>query len=362
MPDPYERPRQNQNQYQVQHQRQYQNGTPHQPQPQRQHNGQAPLNDRNMNQPRHTAGNVVYAANRPSYSYNRSYQGANGGRRHRRPTPFLIIMIIFVIILLIVIFTSKSFRRFLDSIAPEETETEAASTDIPETESETEPVTETEPPEPDTMPPPEDDQFLICIDPGHGFGDSGSTSDYLNGLYERDINLAVSLKIFDLLDEAGYNVILSHNGEEFPISPDDDGDELYYIDERVSYANQQKVDLFVSIHCDTFPDDENVYGTRVYYCSEYAHSEDAEKLTELIKTSVNETFPKAKETRVYAKDISSAFYVTAYTNAPSALIELGFISNPDDAAKMLDEGWRDEIAFAISNAISVYINQNVSAE
>ncbi len=297
------------------------------------------------------------------YSYNKARGGYSSlstprGRRHRRPTPFVIIIIIFVIALLAVILTSKSFKRFIDSVLPEETETADTVEDTePPTDTEP-PITETEPIESDTMPPPEDDEFLICIDPGHGFGDIGSSHDNLGDITERDINLSVAKKVYDYLFDAGYNVIMSHDGEEFPISPDDDGDELYYIDERVSYANYKKVDLFVSIHCDTFPSDDSVSGTRIYYCTEYKYSEDAEKLSDLIKASINDTFPKYKEARTFPKDIGSAFYVTAYTDAPSALIELGFISSPDDAANLTNEEWQGEMAYAISNAVSVYINQN----
>lgn len=313
-----------------------------------------------MNSRMRSPENLQYTSVRSGYSYNRGYRPPSGRRRHRRPTPFLVIITVFIIILLAVIFTSKSFKGFIDGFKkPDDTEEDTSSAVSDTLQEQIPKETDTEPEDSETVPPPEDEEFLICIDPGHGFGDAGSTTDYLNGLYERDINLAVAVKVYDFLKDSGYNVILSHNGEEFPVSPDDDGDDLYYIDERVSYANSQNVDLFVSIHCDTFPDDESVYGTRIYYCTEYAYSDDAEKLADLIKSSVNETFPKYKDAKLYGKELGNAYYVTAYTNAPSALIELGFISNKDEAAKLLNEEWQSEMAFAISNAISVYINQNV---
>ncbi len=284
-------------------------------------------------------------------------------KRRRRPTPFLIIFIVFIIILLIVIFTSKSFRGLFDGAdidTDTETENETnerVTTDDTTNEDTTEEVTD----EPTvTVAPPEADEFLICIDPGHGFGDGGASSELLGDVLEKDINLAVAKEVYELLKQAGYTVIMSHDGETFPKSPIDDGNELYYIDERVSYVNSKKVDLFVSIHCDTFEADTSVYGTRIYYSSTYKFAEAAGALAETVKRSVNEAFPDYKEARVFPKEGASAYYVTYETKAPAVLVEMGFISNEDDASRMLDPEWRSDMAYAIAQAVSVYLYESNS--
>ena len=233
--------------------------------------------------------------------------------------------------------------------------------DTDEQTTDTEEATESQT-EADTTPPPENDAFLICIDPGHGFGDGGTSSEFLGDVTERDVNMAVAKNVYDLLHDAGYNVVLSHDGVTIPDSPLDDGDDLFYIDERVSFTNHIGADLFVSIHCDSFDGDTSVYGTRVYYCSQNKYSDASADLVEKLKISIDDELPEAKDVLTYPKNLSSAYYVTAYTECPSALIELGFVTNESDAQSMLDETWRHDIAYAIAMAISVYVNENVSSE
>lgn len=293
------------------------------------------------------------------------YRGIQPPRRRRRPTPFLIILIVFLIVLMIVIFTSKSFKNWISGMGDDTADTletnafdQKDTTDSTHVSADSEEETQEE----STVPPPDDDEFLICIDPGHGFGDVGASSDLIGSLNEKDINLLVAKEVYQCLKDAGYNVMLSHDGETLPISPIDDGDNLFYIDERVSYVNSKKVDLFVSLHCDSFGTDSSVYGTRIYYCNNYKFTEKAATLAETIKRSINETFPNYKEARTFAKDIGEAYYVTYETNAPAILIELGFISNENDAACLLDEEWRGNMGYAIANAISVYLYESNAEE
>ncbi len=303
---------------------------------------------------------------RQGYSYN------NYGLRprHRRPTPFLLILIVFAIILLIVVFTSKGFRNLIDSIGRDDTDTEY-DTDNENTgkpaESGTDAASGTEePPEtedPETMPPPEDDLFLIFIDPGHGFGDSGTSSELLGDVLEKDITLDIAKEVNRILSESGYNVMLTHDGNEFPKAPNDDGDALFYIDERVSYVNSKGADLFVSIHCDSFPDNDSVRGTRIYYCSGNKHSEESAKLVDGLKAAIDSEYASYKEVITYGREIANSYYVTAYTECPSALIEVGFVTSPKDAEKMLDDEWKHNMAYLIATAVADYVNAlNAPAE
>ena len=300
---------------------------------------------------------TVKRAPSPYYSYN-SGSGVKMRRRRRRPTVFTVILIVFIVALLTIIFTSKNFRNMINSFGDDtaadtgQPDTEPAQTDnaaMPDTAPDT---------TPDTIAPPEDDSFLICIDPGHGFGDVGTSSPNLGEWDEKDVTFAVATEIYNILKESGYNVVLSHDNKTIPVTSIDDGNNLFYIDERSVHANDIGTDLFVSIHCDTFDDDTGVHGTRVYYCSEYEYSDSAAVLTDKIASKIDAKFTGAKKVITYGRDSASAFYVTQNVKAPSALIELGFISNPDDAAKMCDEGWRRDIAEAIADAVGEYVREN----
>lgn len=298
---------------------------------------------------------------RHGYSYNN--YGLRPRRRH--PTPFLLILIVFAIVLLIVVFTSKGFRNLVDSIGRNDTDSEydsSESNDTPrESQSgETDAVSGTDEPvetdDHDTMPPPEDDLFLIFIDPGHGFGDGGTSSELLGDVLEKDITLDIAKEVNSILSESGYNVMLTHDGNEFPQAPNDDGDTLFYIDERVSYVNSKSADLFVSIHCDSFPDNDSVRGTRIYYCSGNKYSDKSAKLVDGLKAAIDSEYASYKEVLTYGREVASSYYVTAYTECPSALIEVGFVTNEEDAEKMLDDEWKHDIAYLIASAIADYVN------
>ena len=117
----------------------------------------------------------------------------------------------------------------------------------------------------DVEPPAVPSDFVIFIDPGHGPGDVGSSSEYLGEYKERDMTLEVAKEIVRILCDQGYNAKLTHDGVNIPYDPNDSG--TFYVDERCDYVNSNNVGLFVSIHCDSY-DDEDVYGTRVYYCDD----------------------------------------------------------------------------------------------
>ncbi len=124
-------------------------------------------------------------------------------------------------------------------------------------------------PTPSAAPTPTPSGPLICIDPGHGYSDGGSESQYLDvyGMTEKDINLPVALKVRDILIEKGYNVIMTRDSDKIPEGADADGDGFYYrkTEDIARFANETGCEYFFSIHCDSYPADESVSGTRFYY-------------------------------------------------------------------------------------------------
>lgn len=67
----------------------------------------------------------------------------------------------------------------------------------------------------------------ICIDPGHGFGDIGAGSEYIGDLSEKDINLKFAKFLSDELASRGYDVFMTHDGETFPKTEIDNGNNNY---------------------------------------------------------------------------------------------------------------------------------------
>ncbi len=199
--------------------------------------------------------------------------------------------------------------------------------------------------------------LTVCVDAGHGFDDIGTSSSYLGGLNEKDITLDIVLTLRDCLEEKGIQVILTHDGTAFPKTLADDGNNLFNPQERISYADTLDIDYFVSIHCDSYEADEAVQGTRVYYSNGTKHTEMSAGAAKAIQDMVNEEFPDAKKciTKDMAKD--NAYYVIREAKVPSALIEIGFVTNRQDAENMISEQWRDSFAAAVAEGIYAFFTE-----
>ena len=207
---------------------------------------------------------------------------------------------------------------------------------------------------------------LICIDPGHGFRDKGSSSDYIGDKTESDINLAFSLKLKAALEAVGFTVKLTHDGMSIPVGFDYDGDNIFsatevsaingkYISERRDYAHSLNPDFFVSIHCDTFSTDA-AKGMRLYYDKANAASSVASDALITYMSSLQNKY--GTTTRKYPKEGNDVFVVIREWsgNTPAILAELGFITNQNDATNLLSDEWMTDAAAAYANAIADYFD------
>ena len=116
--------------------------------------------------------------------------------------------------------------------------------------------------------------WSIMIDPGHGFDDIGTSSALLGDVNEATINLDIALRVREILaEDQEISVIMTHddNSVSNRVSAADGGEPplnnlmLLTPEDRAVLANGQDIDLFVSLHCDSLPDNPNVSGMRVYY-------------------------------------------------------------------------------------------------
>lgn len=181
---------------------------------------------------------------------------------------------------------------------------------------------------------------IIVVDPGHGGSNPGATA---NNTRESDNNLAVSLKLRDKLVQAGATVIMTRDTDR-TVAPEGSslGEELAA---RVNLAENKHADIFVSIHSNHNPD-TNIAGAMTFYPSGKSSA-----LASAIQTSLIAT------TNAVNKGTSSAtFYVLRNANMPSILIEMGFVSNQNEAALLNSDGYRTKIAQGIFNGIGNYFN------
>lgn len=184
----------------------------------------------------------------------------------------------------------------------------------------------------------------ICLDPGHAGGttDPGAVNPN-TGLQEADINLAICEKVEKYLTAVGYQVLLTRTKQEEP-----ETDSLAY---RCDFANNWEADLVISVHCNSAAS-EQAHGTEIYTTMGQT---EGDRLATLIVNQVIETFPNLQLRADWDDgdpDKERDFYMLRYTDAPAALLEMAFISNPGEAKMLADPDWQDEMSRAIARGIS----------
>ncbi len=211
---------------------------------------------------------------------------------------------------------------------------------------------ETEPPAPEI---PKKGK-TICIDPGHGFEDGGTSSELLGDVLEKDITLSVAQKLKVHLETYGFDVIMLHDGKTFPKASNDDGNNRFRPEERTAYANSlgDKIDYYISIHCNSF-EMSDVYGCEVYYEEENKKTSSVGD-TEAAMTIAGQITSDFPEWKVNAK--VHPWYVIKYGHFPASLIEMGYVTNEGDAAKMLDEKWQDDFALSLAKGLHQYYSDD----
>ncbi|ARI76233.1 N-acetylmuramoyl-L-alanine amidase [Halobacillus mangrovi] len=181
-------------------------------------------------------------------------------------------------------------------------------------------------------------KYTISIDAGHGDHDGGATA---NGLLEKEVNLDVAKRVRDYLSNSNINVVMTR-----------DDDSFLELDERVDYAVDHGADTFVSIHSNSYPN-ESVSGVETFYSSASlsGRAYDSYKLAHFIQNRVVEAM-NSNDRGV--KDVP--YRVIHATPLPSALVELGFLTNDSDAYKLGSSWYRDQAAKAIYLGVIDYYN------
>lgn len=203
----------------------------------------------------------------------------------------------------------------------------------------TRPPTSTPPPftpPPANLPRVPNGRMVVTIDPGHGGGDPGAVG--IGGLREKDVVLSVSQQVASLLQQQGVQVVLTRQG-----------DQEVELEPRVQIAERANSDLFVSIHANAISlDRPDVNGIETYYASD-----SGARLGRVIHASM------VQQTGMNDRGLRSArFYVIRNTSMPAVLLEIGFVTGAQDAARLSDPRWRTQMATAITQGILQYIQQN----
>ena len=190
---------------------------------------------------------------------------------------------------------------------------------------------------------------MIIIDPGHGGHDPGAVGP--RGLKEKDVVLAISLRLAELL--ASLNA---------PVKLTRDKDQSLTLDERTTLANSLGANLLVSIHCNSFTA-PTARGVEIWhsYKGEFGdrHYGEAKRIAGILQQQlVQETglLDRGIKTRPVEQKSSPLYGLDYYAvirkaNCPAMIVEIGFISNPTEETLLASREFRDKAAGSLGDGL-----------
>lgn len=188
-------------------------------------------------------------------------------------------------------------------------------------------------------------EYVVYIDPGHGGYDGGAKA---NGLVEKDLNLTIGLRLRTYLETAGVKVLMTRTDDRDFVTPGNGTKKKRDLDKRIEMINKSDADLFISIHMNAIPD-TRWRGAQTFYYDSYPENKIlANCIQESLVEYLQNTTRKAKEVKT--------LYLFKNVAKPGVLVEIGFLSNPDEARDLNNPHYQDKVAYALFLGIIKCIN------
>ena len=188
---------------------------------------------------------------------------------------------------------------------------------------------------------------VVVLDAGHGGDDPGKIG--INKVLEKDINLSVTLKTKALLEAEGVEVVLTRKDENGLYKSTDGNKKRADLNRRCNLIEESGADFVVSIHQNSYRDG-GVRGAQVFY---YKDSEEGKKLAEAIQNVFNETISSEKKR---APKANGEYYMLLHVSCPIVIAECGFLSNWEEAERLKDDAYQDQVAEALAKGILSYLS------
>ncbi len=186
---------------------------------------------------------------------------------------------------------------------------------------------------------------VIIIDAGHGGEDGGATGT--NGVLEKELNLALSVTLADLLRGAGFTVVQTRTEDVllYDVGTKKGHKKQSDLENRVKYTQKYPNSILVSIHMNTFPL-PSCEGTQVWYSQNDARSL---VLAEQIQSNVKAHLQKENNRRV--KAATGSIYLLRHAKVPAVLVECGFLSTPAECERLCNVVYQKKLALVLFDAI-----------
>ncbi len=200
---------------------------------------------------------------------------------------------------------------------------------------------------------PVKDRKCIVIDAGHGGVDGGAVS--CTGVLESQINLEIALKLDDLCHLLGINtkMIRTTDCSVYTQGSSIAAKKVSDLKERVRITNETENAVIVSIHQNKYVQSQ-YSGAQVFY----APTEGSNILAKSIQDTYTRCLNSGSNRKIKKAD---GVYLMQHITCPGVLVECGFLSNPEEEARLRNKSYQQKICCVIASACSGYLNAEPTA-
>ena len=192
---------------------------------------------------------------------------------------------------------------------------------------------------------------LVVIDAGHGGFDPGKVG--IDGQLEKDINLSIAKKLKAYLEASDVNVVMTRDTDTGLYQSGDSHKKVSDMRRRCDIINEARPDLVVSIHQNSYHQEE-INGGQVFY---YKTSQNGKRLAEILQERFDYVLGEANRRVAKAND---NYYLLLHVKEPIVIVECGFLSNRKEAKALESEDYQDRMAWTIHMGVMEYLNTDES--
>ena len=173
---------------------------------------------------------------------------------------------------------------------------------------------------------------VIVVDCGHGGMDPGMIG--IDGLKEKDVNLAIGLKVKSALEKKDFQVVMTRETDVGLYDEDSNNKKVQDMQKRIFLIQEVKPVLAVSIH---------------------QNSVKGEELAEIIQEKLNDYLEVERPRQAKG---NTTYYLLKRSPGILNIVECGFLTNPEEAGKLLQDDYQEKVAAAVADGVEEYIKNN----
>lgn len=200
---------------------------------------------------------------------------------------------------------------------------------------------------------PDAKDFVIVVDAGHGGMDPGKVG--VNNELEKEINLAIAYELAERIQESGMTAVMTRTSDDGLYSQEASNKKMDDLNKRISIIEESKCVLAVSIHQNSYSDG-SVKGAQVFY---FKNSQEGKKIAGFIQECLEKDFEDGSNRPIKEND---NYYMLKKSQAPTIIVECGFLSNSEEAEKLSDSDYQKRMADSICDGIIMYLNDMIDSD